>query len=482
MDAVEHTFDPVREPGLGRRLALLGVVVGVMAVFPVYALLLGLNLTGTLFVLAPGVLAGLSTIVGIEVGLRWEYRMRRRHTYPHELGCELAPIYQFPAACRRAAKLIAHWLRARAVVVGWLTEDGQLLEPVAVYGFPSGWLKRAPSLSLGDGPLSGTLRQGKLLTRSSTEGDSWFSGGARRERAVYVPLVARGRLEGVLAIAAAGRNPQVRDQRLLAALGVVLSLALDNCRLYEGQRAHAQHLHELNRMKSDFLSTVSHELRTPLTSIMMAAEMLLEEEETRDLQSTRGKLVATIVRGASRLSSLVADLVNISRDDEFKPRLELDSVSIDDLVANAAAIVQPLVAAKHQTIDLKSSAPGTLVRVDRLRFEQVLINLLSNAQRYTPPGGHITVSTRLARGEVILTVADSGPGISPEDRERIFEPFYRGDRSGLGLGLAIAKSLVELHHGRIWVNDSDHHGSEFCVTVPAQTPAKERALVSPATH
>ena len=482
MDAVEHTFDPVREPGLGRRLALLGVVVGVMAVFPVYALLLGLNLTGTLFVLAPGVLAGLSTIVGIEVGLRWEYRMRRRHTYPHELGCELAPIYQFPAACRRAAKLIAHWLRARAVVVGWLTEDGQLLEPVAVYGFPSGWLKRAPSLSLGDGPLSGTLRQGKLLTRSSTEGDSWFSGGARRERAVYVPLVARGRLEGVLAIAAAGRNPQVRDQRLLAALGVVLSLALDNCRLYEGQRAHAQHLHELNRMKSDFLSTVSHELRTPLTSIMMAAEMLLEEEETRDLQSTRGKLVATIVRGASRLSSLVADLVNISRDDEFKPRLELDSVSIDDLVANAAAIVQPLVAAKHQTIDVKSSAPGTLVRVDRLRFEQVLINLLSNAQRYTPPGGHITVSTRLARGEVILTVADSGPGISPEDRERIFEPFYRGDRSGLGLGLAIAKSLVELHNGRIWVNDSDHHGSEFCVTVPAQTPAKERALVSPATH
>ena len=482
MDAVEHTFDPVREPGLGRRLALLGVVVGVMAVFRVYALLLGLNLTGTLFVLAPGVLAGLSTIVGIEVGLRWEYRMRRRHTYPHELGCELAPIYQFPAACRRAAKLIAHWLRARAVVVGWLTEDGQLLEPVAVYGFPSGWLKRAPSLSLGDGPLSGTLRQGKLLTRSSTEGDSWFSGGARRERAVYVPLVARGRLEGVLAIAAAGRNPQVRDQRLLAALGVVLSLALDNCRLYEGQRAHAQHLHELNRMKSDFLSTVSHELRTPLTSIMMAAEMLLEEEETRDLQSTRGKLVATIVRGASRLSSLVADLVNISRDDEFKPRLELDSVSIDDLVANAAAIVQPLVAAKHQTIDLKSSAPGTLVRVDRLRFEQVLINLLSNAQRYTPPGGHITVSTRLARGEVILTVADSGPGISPEDRERIFEPFYRGDRSGLGLGLAIAKSLVELHNGRIWVNDSDHHGSEFCVTVPAQTPAKERALVSPATH
>src|SRR5438876_1324355 len=352
MDVMENNFDPVREPSLSGRLALLGVVVGVMAVFPVYALLLGLNLTVTVFVLAPGAVAGLSAIVGIEVALRWEYRMRRRHTYPHELGCELAPIYQFPAACRRATKLIAHWLRARAVVVGWLTEDGQLLEPVAVHGLPSSWLKRAPSLSLGDGPLSGTLRRGKLLTMPSTAADSWFAGGERRERAGYIPLVAPGRLEGVLAIAAAGRNRPVRDQRLLAALGVVLGLALDNCRLYEGQRAHAQHMHELNRMKSDFLSTVSHELRTPLTSIMMAAEMLLEEEETRDPDSTRGRLVRNIVKGASRLSTLVSDLVNISRNDDFRPRLELDPVPVSDVLGNAVSIIQPLIAAKHQTMEI----------------------------------------------------------------------------------------------------------------------------------
>lgn len=266
----------------------------------------------------------------------------------------------------------------------------------------------------------------------------------------------------------------------MSALGVVLGLALDNCRLYEGQRAHAQHLQELNRMKSDFLSTVSHELRTPLTSIMMAAEMLLEEEETRDPQSTRGKLVANIVKGASRLSSLVKDLVNISRDDEFKPRLEVDAVAIDDIVSNAVGIVQPLVGAKHQTIDITSTAPGTMVRVDRLRFEQVLINLLSNAQRYTPPSGHITVSTRVEEAEVIVTVADSGPGIGSSERELIFEPFYRGDRSGMGLGLAIAKSLAELHNGRIWVESSDRTGSEFCVSLPLQPAASRRALAMPA--
>jgi signal transduction histidine kinase len=297
-----------------------------------------------------------------------------------------------------------------------------------------------------------------------------------------VPLVSRGRLEGVLAIAAPTANEQVRDQRLLGALGVVLGLALDNCRLYEGQRAHAQHLQQVNRMKSDFLSTVSHELRTPLTSIMMAAEMLLEEEETRDPESTRGKLVANIVRGAARLSSLVADLVNISRDDEFKPRLELDSAPIDDLVSNAVGIVQPLVAAKHQTIDVASAAPGVTVRVDRLRFEQVLINLLSNAQRYTPAAGHITVRTGIVADEVVVTVADSGPGIPPDERELIFEPFHRGDRSGMGLGLAIAKSLTELHNGRIWVAGAGGKGSEFSVALPLQRSGKSRALATPASR
>src|SRR5437867_11935823 len=192
MDVVENNFDPVREPSLGGRLALLGIVVGVMAVFPVDALLLGLNLTVTLFVLAPGAVAGLSAIVGIEVALRWEYRMRRRHTYPHELGCELAPIYQFPAACRRATKLIAHWLRARAVVVGWLTEDGQLLEPVAVHGLPSSWLKRAPSLSLGDGPLYGTLRRGELLRPRSPGPRPGVSRGGTAGGAGSIPLAARG--------------------------------------------------------------------------------------------------------------------------------------------------------------------------------------------------------------------------------------------------------------------------------------------------
>ena len=231
-------------------------------------------------------------------------------------------------------------------------------------------------------------------------------------------------------------------------------------------------------MKSDFLATISHELRTPLTSIKMAAEMLLEEEQLEDPNSPRIRLVLNIVKGASRLTNLVADLVDVSREDEFQPRLELDPVPLGDLVATAAAIIHPLVAAKRQTLEVQLASEATPVLVDRLRFEQVLINLLSNAQRYSPAGGHIVVSSRTDNGEIIISVRDSGPGVAPQDSDLIFEPFYRGDRSGLGLGLAIAKSLVELHSGRIWVESADGQGSLFCVALPAHNPAAERALAS----
>ncbi len=467
--------DPLREVRVMKRWALLAVFVAVAALLCAYALLLGVSLLKLALLVAP---AALAAVVAIELASRWEYRMHRRHAYPHRLGYELASIHDFRKACQRSADLVGSWLRADAAVVAWLDEDGQALAPVAAYGLPAGWTETAPRVSLGVRSLRAALRQGSFLAKPSASGDPWFGGRFDRDRVVYVPLVSRDHPEGVLAVAAQHRNAKARDQRLLAALGVVTSLALDNCRLYEGERAHAHHLQQVSRMKSDFLATVSHELRTPLTSIKMAAEMLLEEEQAQDPNSPRARLVRNIVKGASRLTNLVADLMDVSREDEFQPRLELDPVPLSDIVANAAAIIQPLVTAKRQTLEVRLATPGTLVLVDRLRFEQVLINLLSNAQRYTPAGGHVVVSSRLERGEVIISVTDSGPGIAPQDREVIFEPFYRGDRSGLGLGLAIAKSLVELHNGRIWVESADGQGSSFCVALPRHSPAAEHPLAS----
>jgi signal transduction histidine kinase len=220
-------------------------------------------------------------------------------------------------------------------------------------------------------------------------------------------------------------------------------------------------------MKSDFLITVSHELRTPLTSVSTAAGMLLEEEEKHDPQSVRVRLARSIAKGANRLMALVSDLVDVSREDDFAPRLELEPLPAREMVSGAVALMNPLLAAKQQTLSVDIEDPAPTVLVDRRRFEQVVLNLLSNAHRHTPAGGHLQVRISSRGNEAIIAVTDSGPGVIEEERELIFEPFFRGDRSGLGLGLAIAKSVVELHNGRIWVEDNAQgRGSTFFVALP----------------
>lgn len=465
---MEHIdLDPIRQVRLTKFWAFAGILWACFILLLVYSVTLSLSWTDMAVVLLPAAAVG-GTV--IELAARWEIRTHRRYAYPHRLGYVLASIHDFQKACDTSTHLIGEWLDLDVVIVGWMSEDDHTVAPVSAHGMPPNWCANAPRLPAAALGLNGgtEVSPDGVVQRLGSQ-EEWFRTSHPRHAVKFIPLVSHERAEGVLAVAARRRNPQVGDRRLLAALGLVLGLALDNCRLYEGQRAHAEHFQELSRMKSDFLSTVSHELRTPLTSIMMGADMLLEDEETRDPGSTRGKLVRNIVKGALRMKSLVEDLVNVSRDDEFQPRLEMEPALLADPVTNAVSIVQPLVTAKHQTLDVALEDPECQVRIDRLRFEQVLINLLSNAQRYSPPGGHIQLTARtLPSGDCEIVVQDSGPGVAPEDAEMIFEPFYRGDRSGLGLGLAIAKSLVELHSGRIWVEPGPQCGSRFCVTIPGE--------------
>lgn len=466
----EHSFtpDPIRQITIAKRWAQAGILWSVFLLLAFYWLILGLSALDLALVILP---AAIVAFVAIELATRWEARMHKRYYYPQQLGYQLAKIHDFDDACHASAGLVAGWLGLPVAVIGWLDDDHETLTPVAAYGMPDEWIAGAQPQPLSTNGLASIQERDTLQVDCA--GDPWFAQ-MPHDYVIYVPLVSRDQVEGVLALPVSS-TARSYDEPLLASIGMVMGLALDNCRLYEGERAHAQHFQELSRMKSDFLTTVSHELRTPLTSIMMGAEMLLEEEETRDPNSTRGKLVRNIVKGASRLSHLVSDLVNVSREDEFQPRLEIDASPLKDLVNGAVSVVMPLLVAKQQSIDIDLMDPDATVLVDRLRFEQVLINLLSNAQRYSPPGGYIRVESRpISNGETLISVADSGPGVAIPDRERIFEPFYRGDRNGLGLGLAIAKSIVELHSGRIWVERADEGGSRFCVAIPGETSRVRR--------
>src|SRR2546422_5046001 len=146
--------DPLDEVSAARRWALIGTLGAVFALVPVYGVDLGLSVSEIAFVLLP---AAAISFAGVELTSRWESGMHRRYAYPHHLGCELASIHTFPQACQRSADLISRWLRPRAAVLAWLSEDGEALAPVAACGVPDGWVEQAPRMSVGFHAMKETL-------------------------------------------------------------------------------------------------------------------------------------------------------------------------------------------------------------------------------------------------------------------------------------------------------------------------------------
>jgi signal transduction histidine kinase len=225
---------------------------------------------------------------------------------------------------------------------------------------------------------------------------------------------------------------------------------------------------ESDRLRGEFLSIVSHELQTPLTAIAGAADLLLDESD--GLTPEHARFLTTIRRNADRLVGLVSDLLDVSRLEAGRIELDPQAVDLGTVVRATLRSMGHLFEAKNQSavVDLTGpdGAPVPPVLGDRRRLEQVLANLLGNASQYTQAGGRIAVGLRWSDEEVVLSVADDGPGIAPADLPHVFETFYRGSSAtnrrerGSGLGLAIVRSLVELHGGRVWAESGGTTGPE----------------------
>jgi len=230
---------------------------------------------------------------------------------------------------------------------------------------------------------------------------------------------------------------------------------------------------EADRAKTEFVSMVSHELRTPMTSIKGYADLLLMG--SAGTLSDRQERFLTIIRNnVDRLTTLVDDLLDISRIESGRLDLEPEPMEVKEAVDRVITSMQAR--ADEKSLGLRSEVPPKLptVEADLDRVVQILTNLVGNACQYTPSDGEIVVSARREDGEVQISVQDTGVGIGPEDRERIFDRFFRADdplvqgTSGTGLGLAIVKSLVEMHGGDIWVESELGEGSVFTFTLPTQ--------------
>ena len=237
-----------------------------------------------------------------------------------------------------------------------------------------------------------------------------------------------------------------------------------------------ERLKELDRMKSEFVSNVSHELRTPLTAIKGAVDLVLREV-AGPLTEKQTHYLTRVRSNTQHLTSLINDVLDLSKIESGSSEVKPSKVCLGSLVHEVIETLRPVAAEKAITLDSVVTGRSILVWADPDKINQILMNLIGNAIKFTPASGTITISAaKNGKKSVQVSVSDNGPGVLPSEREKIFEKFYQiaevgGTKpKGTGLGLAICKALVELHGGKIWVESVMKNGSTFNFTLPAYAP------------
>ena len=285
------------------------------------------------------------------------------------------------------------------------------------------------------------------------------------------PGVARELLEqlaalGLVRVARGGANPDY----VLTSLGQRLT------RGYWAQSAAP--LRDLERMRTDFLSIIAHELRTPIT-VMRTLTGLLLDPASRPTDAQRTTMLETMERNAERMQGLIEEILDFARYRSGTIRLQLRQFDARVIAESAAATIRPLAEKRGQVVELRvPGGRGPRVYGDRPRLDRALLNLVSNAQRFAPDGGHVTIVLESETdGLIRWTVTDDGPGIPEDDQAHLFERFFVGQHdpdkaeSGVGLGLPGALAIAQAHGGTIEVDSRLGEGSTFRLVVPAGGPA-----------
>jgi signal transduction histidine kinase len=336
-------------------------------------------------------------------------------------------------------------------------------------------------LGAGDGPSGAvrSLRPSPLAMRAFQSGEpartglDWEDGQPhvpQHDSQVAVPMVLKRKVVGVVHLeshVAHAWSPT--EERLLAALTNHAALAVDNLHLLDETRKVAA-LRELDRMKTELLSTVSHELRTPLGSIKGYATTLLTHGN-KLRKEEQHEFLEIIDSEADRLRELIENLLDMSRLEAGVLRIDMEPVRLAAIAREVTRKVQ--LATPHHQLQLDWPIEDPLVKADQRRIYQVIQNLLTNAVKYAPDGGCITLSARCERRDLVVSIADHGLGMPIAELDKIFDRFHRVHAEdtrrigGTGLGLAICKGLVEAHGGRIWAeSEGEGKGSTFRFSLP----------------
>lgn len=374
----------------------------------------------------------------------------------------------------REARTASLYALSRAL--GAAVDEAQTAEALAghaaeVLGAPAGVVlaseARAPSLtaSAGEVPFDEPEQAAARAVLDSGQPAGAGTATLPEARITCIPVRAGPRVAGALALShARALDREARD--LLEAFVCQGALALERANLAGRARASELQARE-EAMRSALLSAVSHDLRTPLAAITGAATTLRDDAAAVPAEEQRG-LVAAICDEAERMERLITNLLDMTRLESGGLRVKREWVPLEEMVGSALARLEPRLQGRPLKVSLPEGLP--LLSADPLLIEQVLVNLLENAAKYSRGGSPIEVRARAAGEDVVVEVADRGPGVPEASRERVFEKFYRGAHvgvGGIGLGLPICKGAVEAHGGTISVEGREGGGAVFRVTLPA---------------
>ncbi len=289
--------------------------------------------------------------------------------------------------------------------------------------------------------------------------------------AAAFPLAVEGRRVGTIYLERPRQAGAAARRRLLPALASLLAVAIDRERLAR-EALEAEALRRSDALKTALLRAVSHDLRTPLMAILTSASALARPG-LELAKEDRDDLAATILGEAERLDRLVANLLDLSRLQAEAAQPDPGVWPVDDLVIQALNEL----GAEGRRVEVSLPEESPAVRADALQIERTLVNLLENALRYSPPDEHVHVQVTPTGADVVVRIVDHGPGVRADERDRIFEPFQRGEDGGArgaGLGLAIARGFAEANGGRLWVESREDQGAAFVLALPAESAAPVR--------
>jgi PAS domain S-box-containing protein len=280
---------------------------------------------------------------------------------------------------------------------------------------------------------------------------------------LVVPLVARGQTRGAMGFFSEAPHRYGPEEVGLAHdLGLLAALAVDNARLYRDARAAVQ-------ARDELITVVSHDLGNPLSAIRIGISLLLRTVPPAEQETGGWKHLDFIRQSAEQMERLINDLLDVKKLEAGRVTLQLRETRIEDVVQNVIDVFAPIAHGRSLQLEAELHRPLPMVAADQQRLSQVLSNLIGNALKFTEPGGRVVVDVRAAREGLLVAVRDTGAGIAPEHLPHVFDRFWQarpGGRKGLGMGLAIARGIVEAHGGRIWIESEQGSGTTVLFTLP----------------